>query len=145
MFPLSSGWSPHLYNFYVDRITHSESYSYRDTTHTTLPSFNIRVTVTDMVQILPVVFVLAAAANAIAPVAALPVTLKNGSVSYDLIDDYFLLTVYRSAELNARDESEIFGRNFLQHNVIKSFFWRQFASQCRLDPEKHKVSSNCYY
>jgi hypothetical protein len=67
-----------------------------------------------MVKILSVFFFIAAAANAIAPVAALPVTRKNGSVSYDLIDDYFLLTMYCSAaaaELNVRDEFEMFKRS----------------------------------
>jgi hypothetical protein len=69
-----------------------------------------------MVQILPVFLFIAAAASVIAPVAALPVTPKNRSVSYDLIDD-FLLTMYCSAvaaELNVRDEFEMFKRS-LEH------------------------------
>jgi hypothetical protein len=64
-----------------------------------------------MVQIkIPVAFVLVAAA--IAPIVALPLTLRNGSVFYDMIDDYFLLIVYLSAELNARDDSEMLERSF---------------------------------
>ena len=51
------------------------------------------------------------AAAAIAPVVALPVTLNNGSVLYDVIDD-FLLIVHCSAELNARDGSEMVERSF---------------------------------
>jgi len=63
-----------------------------------------------MVQIkFSVAFVLAAAS--ISSVVALPVTLNNGSVLYGVIDDYFLLIVYRSAELNARDDSEMFERD----------------------------------
>ena len=42
---------------------------------------------------------------------ALPVTLNNGSVLYDVIDD-FLLIVHCSAELNARDGSEMVERSF---------------------------------
>ena len=65
-----------------------------------------------MVQIkISVAFVLVA--TAIAPVVASPVsTLKNGSVLYDVIDDYFFLIVYCSAELNARDDSEMLERSF---------------------------------
>jgi hypothetical protein len=67
-----------------------------------------------MVQIkVPVAFVLVAAA--IAPVVALPLTLRNGSVFYDMIDDYFHLIVYRSAELNARDDSEMLERSSIEH------------------------------
>ena len=67
-----------------------------------------------MVQIkISVAFVLATVATAIAPVVASPVsTLKNGSVLYDVIDDYFFLIVYCSAELNARDDSEMLERSF---------------------------------
>ena len=63
-----------------------------------------------MVQIkLSVAFVLAAAV--IAPVFSLPVTLENRSVLYGVINDYFLLIVYHSAELNARDDFEMFERS----------------------------------
>ena len=66
-----------------------------------------------MVQIkFSVAFVLAAAAIAPVHVLALPVTLKNRSVLYGAIsNNYFLLIVYHSAELNTRDEFEIFERS----------------------------------
>ena len=66
-----------------------------------------------MVQI-KLTIALALAAAVIAPVAALPVTLalENGSVLYGAIADYFFLILYRSAELNTRDDSEMFERSF---------------------------------
>ena len=77
-----------------------------------------------MVQIkISVAFVLVA--TAIAPVVASPVsTLKNGSVLYDVIDDYFFLIVYCSAELNAHDDSEMLERS-LRVPFRESFFTRR--------------------
>jgi hypothetical protein len=94
--------SPHIHNYITLALIAKLTYSY--------------TSLLNMVQIkLPVAFRVVLVAAAIAPVVALPLTLKNGSVSYDMIDDYFLLIVYRSAELNARDDSEMLERSPIEH------------------------------